>query len=115
MRNHQGDEPEDMVYLPGRKNPVRFRKGGDDLFLLQRVRDESHRFAIEFHRKLRGKAQHKSALDDVPGIGPAKKKALFMQFANIKDMAEATPEALAQVPGITLALAEKIIESLNKE
>jgi excinuclease ABC subunit C len=113
IRKPGKEEPEDMAYLPGRKNPVHFRKGGDDLFLLQRVRDESHRFAIEFHRKLRAKAQRQSILDEIEGIGPAKKKALLKHFGSVKRIAAAAPEDLAAVKGINRDLAETIHRMLT--
>ena len=67
--------------------------------LITRIQDEAHRFAIEYHRSLRGKAQTSSALEEIPGIGPARKKALMREFSSIEEIAEADVERLAQVPG----------------
>ena len=114
VRKHESDQPEDMAYLPGRKNPVLFRRGGDDLFLLQRVRDESHRFAIEYHRNLRQKDQRKSALDSIPGVGPGRKKALLRHFGSVKRIAAATEQDVAEVRGISKALAKSIHDALTE-
>ena len=78
------------------------------LKLLQRVRDEAHRFAIEYHRSLRSKEQVHSVLDDIPGIGPARRKALMKAFENIGDIKEASAEELAQIPEIPKNVAEEI-------
>jgi excinuclease ABC subunit C len=112
IRNAARGTPEDMAYLPGRKNAVRFLRGGDDLFLLQRVRDESHRFAIEFHRKLRSKAQRKSVLDIIPGVGPSRKRALIKHFGSVRQVGLATAKQIAEVKGIPENLAEQIHKAL---
>jgi excinuclease ABC subunit C len=85
------------VYLPGRPEPVRIPRGEDALYLLQRVRDEAHRFANQYHRSLRGKRMVDSILDDVPGIGPARKKALLREFGSLKRLREAEPGQLAEI------------------
>ncbi len=85
------------VYLPGRPEPVRIPRGEEALYALQRVRDEAHRFAVDYHRKLRGKRMVDSVLDDVPGIGPARKTALLRRFGSLKRMREASREDLADV------------------
>jgi excinuclease ABC subunit C len=85
------------VFLPGRPDPVRIPRGEDALYLLQRVRDEAHRFANQYHRSLRGKRMVDSVLDDISGVGPARKKALIKQFGSLKRMGEATVEQLAEV------------------
>ncbi|MCB9479712.1 MAG: excinuclease ABC subunit UvrC [Deltaproteobacteria bacterium] len=103
--------PEDMAYIPGRKNPVTFRRGSTTLFFLQRIRDEAHRFALEYHRKLRGKAQTFSALDDIEGVGPARRKALVKHFGSLRKIREADVEELTQAPGITRAVAEAIYDA----
>lgn len=115
IRTREENQPEDMAYLPGRKNPVRFTRGGDDLFLLQRVRDESHRFAIEFHRKLRDKKMRESVLDHVPGIGAARKKALLKHFGSVKRIAAATPEELSKASGISIDLGKTILDYLKEK
>ena len=83
-------------------------KHSEGFKLITRVQDEAHRFAIEYHRSLRSKEQVHSVLDDIPGIGPARRKALMKAFANIGDIKEATVEGLVQIPGIPLNVAEEI-------
>ena len=83
--------------------------------LITRIQDEAHRFAIEYHRSLRGKAQTSSALEEIPGIGPARKKALMREFGSIEEIAEADVERLTQVPEITAAAAEEIYRYFHKE
>ena len=83
-------------------------KHSEGFKLITRVQDEAHRFAIEYHRSLRSKEQVHSILDDIPGIGPARRKALMKAFANIGDIKEASAEELAQIPGIPRNVAEEI-------
>ncbi|MBU1226934.1 MAG: excinuclease ABC subunit UvrC [Actinobacteria bacterium] len=94
------------VYLPGRPDPVRIPRGEEALHLLQRVRDEAHRFANQYHRSLRGKRMVDSILDDVPGVGPARKKALLRRFGSLAKMREASQAELASVvpAGVAAAL-----------
>jgi len=88
------------VYLPGRAEPVRIPRGQEALYLLQRVRDEAHRFAVTYHRTLRGRRMVDSVLDAVPGVGPARKKALLRRFGSLKRIREASREDLGEaVPG----------------
>lgn len=82
--------------------------------LITRIQDEAHRFAIEYHRSLRSKAQVKSSLDDIPGIGPARRKALMKHFRSIEDIRNATADEIAEAPGIPLNVAIKIKEFLDK-
>jgi excinuclease ABC subunit C len=98
----------ERVFLPGRKNPVVLKPNSTALFLLQRIRDEAHRFAITYHRILRAKDHLQSALDDIPGIGPGRRKALLRHFGSLQRVYDATREELTQVPGITPALAQAI-------
>jgi excinuclease ABC subunit C len=81
--------------------------------MVQRLRDEAHRFAITYHRKLRAKQSIKSALDDVAGVGPARKRALLRVFGSTKQMKAATVDEIASVPGIGRSLAETIHSALN--
>jgi excinuclease ABC subunit C len=83
------------VYLPGRPEPLRLARDEEALYLLQQVRDEAHRFAITYHRNLRSKRMVDSVLDDVPGIGPTRKKALLRRFGSLKRIREASMEELA--------------------
>jgi excinuclease ABC subunit C len=101
------------VWLPGAAGPLVLPANSQALYLLQRLRDEAHRFAITYHRKLRAKAQTKSVLDELPGVGPARKRALLRVFGSAKQMRSATVDELASVPGISRNLAERIHEGLN--
>ena len=104
----------ERVFLPGRKNPVVLRPNSNALFLLQRVRDEAHRFANTYHRRLRDRARLTSPLDGVAGIGPRRRRALLRRFGSLRRVGEASAEELATVPGITLTLAARIKEKLAK-
>jgi len=104
-------EKEDKIYQPGRSNPVNFGREGDLLFLLQRIRDEAHRFAVSFHRKqIRRKSVH-SALDDIKGIGKKKKETLLKHFGSLKKIRAATHDELCALPGITAEIAKNIKET----
>ena len=82
--------------------------------LITRIQDEAHRFAIEYHKQLRGKAQVKSVLDDIPGIGPARRKALMRHFKSLEEMKQASMEELMEVPEINRAAAQEIVEFFHK-
>ena len=101
------------VWLPDQPDPVILPRGSDALYLLQRVRDEAHRFAITAQRKRRAKRVTASALDDVPGLGPARKKALLRHFGSVKRIRAASPAELAEVPGVGPGLAEGIARALS--
>jgi len=109
------NEPADKIYLPGRVNPVNFGKDMEALFLLQRIRDEAHRFAITFHRQKRGKTALHSALDDIPGIGKTRKAALMKKFGSFQKMRGASVEELAETPGINLDLARALFNALSSQ
>ena len=96
------------LFLPGRPDPVLLPATSPALYLVQRLRDEAHRFAITYHRDLRRKAAVKSVFDELPGIGPARKRALLRTFGSAKRVAEAPVEQIAAVPGIGRTLAERI-------
>ena len=98
----------DKLYLSGRKNPLRLKSDHPVLLLLMGIRDEVHRRAITYHRKLRKKETIKSALDLIPGIGPSKRKLLLKRFGSIDGIRRATEDELVQVRGITGNMAEKI-------
>ena len=95
----------ERVFLFGQKNPIILRQNSAELFLLTRARDEAHRFAITFHRKLRGKAATRSALDDVPGIGPKRRQALLKAFGSVGRLKQATEEDVTKVIGVKAAAA----------
>jgi excinuclease UvrABC nuclease subunit len=104
---------EELLCEEGRDEWIRLPRGSQGLFLLQRVRDEAHRFAITYHRKLHGKAATHSRLDDVPGIGPKRKKALLKAFGSIKRIREASFDEVLAVPGMTRDAAERVLEHLG--
>jgi len=103
---------EEEIFLPDAAEPVIMPRNSQALFLLQRVRDEAHRFAITFHRNLRGKHSVKSALDLVPGVGPKRRKMLIRTFGSVKGIREASEEQLAAAPGMTAKVAQQIKEHL---
>jgi excinuclease ABC subunit C len=96
------------LFVPGRPDPVILPRQSQGLYLIQRVRDEAHRFAITSHRKLRTKEGLASRLDAIPGIGPAKRKLLLNHFGSIQDIQDASLDDLTAVQGITPRLAEAI-------
>ena len=103
---------EEEIFLPHAAEPVIMPKNSQGLFLLQRARDEAHRFAVTFHRNLRGKSSVKSALDLVPGIGPKRRKMLIRSFGSVKGIREASEDQLAAAPGMTAKVARQIKEHL---
>ena len=100
------------VFIPGKPEPLDISRDSPALHILQRARDEAHRFAVSYHRKLRRKEGVTSILDDIPGIGPKRKKALLKRFGSIQAIEEAPLEELSQMKGITLALAQKLKQHL---
>jgi excinuclease ABC subunit C len=107
------ERSEERIFLPGQSNPVTLRRNSNALFLLQRVRDEAHRFAITHHRKLRSRQTLFSALDHIPGIGGARKRALLRAFGSIKRIQAATLEDLLRVPSINEKVAREIRDALH--
>jgi len=101
------------VWQPGEEYPVILPRSSEGLYLLQRVRDEAHRFAINYHRQKRGKAATTSALDDVPGLGPARRKTLLKHFGSVRKLGAASTEEIAEVPGIGPKLAVTIASALH--
>ena len=91
----------ERVYRPGRTNPIQLAPSSRGMLLLQRVRDESHRFAIEFQRELRSKVNMTSILEELPGIGPKKRNALLKALGSLREVRTATVEALERVPGLS--------------
>ena len=100
------------VWLPGDPHPVVLPRTSEGLYLLQRVRDEAHRFAIALHRTRRSKSMTSSALDDVPGLGETRRKAVLRHFGSIKRLSAATAEEVSEVPGIGPRTAEAIVTAL---
>jgi excinuclease ABC subunit C len=101
------------IFMPGLPQPLVLPANSQALYLLQRLRDEAHRFAVTYHRKLRAKSQTKSALDELVGVGPARKRALLRVFGSTRQMRSATIDEIASVPGISRSLAERIHAGLN--
>ncbi|HHY45718.1 MAG TPA: excinuclease ABC subunit UvrC [Firmicutes bacterium] len=100
------------IYLPHRPDPIRLPRDSKALFLLQRVRDEAHRFAVSYHRKLRQKEEMESRLAGIPGIGEKRLKNLLMKFGSIDGIRAAAPEELAAVPGMNRKVAEALVSYL---
>ncbi len=105
---------EEELWLPGWDEPVTLPAGSASLYLIKRVRDEAHRFAITYHRELRGKAMTASALDDIPGVGPGRKKLLLRAFGSVKRLREADVDAIAAVPGVPREVAEEVAAVLRQ-
>lgn len=101
------------LFLPGRSDPVLLPTTSPALYLVQRLRDEAHRFAITYHRALRSKRAVHSAFDDLPGVGPRRRAALLRVFGSLKRVREAPVEQIAAVPGIGPALAQRIKAALE--
>jgi excinuclease ABC subunit C len=99
---------QEEIFLPDREEPILLDHHTPELHLIQRIRDEAHRFCITHHRGLRGKASIHSQLEDIPGIGPKRRKALLTKLGSLKAIREATEEQLLAVPGMTRAAAEAV-------
>lgn len=108
-------EKTEDIYLPGWEMPLSLDQHSQALYLIERIRDEAHRFAITRHRALRTKKQTHSSLEDIPGIGPAKRRALLAYFKSIKAMREASEEEITAVKGISKENARVIFETLHKD
>lgn len=100
---------QEEIFLPDREEPILLDHHTPELHLIQRIRDEAHRFGITHHRALRGKASIRSQLEDIPGIGPKRRKALLNRLGSLKAIREASREELLAVPGMTSAAAEAVL------
>ncbi|MGB1657655.1 MAG: excinuclease ABC subunit UvrC [Longimicrobiales bacterium] len=105
---------EEEVFMPGRSDPVRLNRRHRALHLLQRIRDEAHRFAVRYNRKLRSKRTLRSDLGDIPGVGPKRQQVLLRRFGSLKGVKEATREEIARIPGFSEALASRILTYLGR-
>jgi excinuclease ABC subunit C len=105
---------EEEVFVPGRPDPVILDRGSAGLQLLQRIRDEAHRFALGFHRRRRDTQARESILDALPGVGPARKRALIQHFGSPESLLAATPEELEGVPGVPAKTGRRIYAALHK-
>jgi excinuclease ABC subunit C len=101
------------VYLPGRTDPVRIARDSEALYLLQQVRDEAHRFAITYHRSLRGRKMTRSALDDVPGLGPGRRARLLREFGSLKRLRELGEEELLALSWLPDAVGRAVYTRLH--
>lgn len=106
-------ENPDRIFLEGEKTPVILPAGSTLLQLLQRIRDEAHRFAVDYHRRLRRQSATHSRLEEIPGIGPQRRTALLKHFGSLEQLYRASEEELAAVPGISRVLAERIYRELH--
>ncbi|MBC7805792.1 MAG: excinuclease ABC subunit UvrC, partial [Akkermansiaceae bacterium] len=103
----------ELVYVPGRAEPIELPRNSPALFLLQRVRDEVHRFAITYHRTVRGRAANMSVLDEIPGIGPLRRRNLLKYFGSVERMKNAGVEDLAKAPGMSKPAAQAVYDHLR--
>ena len=101
------------VYLPGQPEPLVITRGSESLFVLQHIRDEAHRFAVTYHRKKRAKRSLHSELDDIPGVGATRKRALLKRFGSVARLRTASVEELQATPGLGPAMARTIHERLH--
>jgi excinuclease ABC subunit C len=101
------------VYRPGDPDPIRIPRDSEALYLLQQIRDEAHRFAITYHRQLRGKKMTKSVLDDVPGLGPTRRARLLKEHGSVKKLRELTEEELVAIPWLPGAVARATYAALH--
>jgi excinuclease ABC subunit C len=101
------------LFVPNRPDPIVLPRTAQGLYLVQRIRDEAHRFAVTYHQKVRSRRAVRSVLDDIAGVGPARKRALLRKFGSVRAMQEAPVEDLAAVGGVGAALAERIKQALT--
>jgi len=106
---------EERIFLPGRKNPVTFATNSPALFLLERIRNETHRTAIGYHRKLRQKTNRRSMLDEIPGVGPKRKTQLLKYFGSLSALKAATVDEIARVSGVSRDAAQNVYEFLHAD
>jgi excinuclease ABC subunit C len=105
---------EEEVFLPGRKEAIRMDRRDRPLQLLQRIRDEAHRFAVTYNRKLRRKRTIRSDLGDIPGIGPTRQQALLSRFGSVKGITQASEDEIARVPGFSQVMAARVLTYLKR-
>lgn len=104
---------DEEVFMPGRPEPVRLDRRDKSLHLLQRIRDEAHRFAVRYNRKLRSKRTLRSDLGDIPGVGPTRQTELLRRFGSVKGVRAASAEEIARLPGFSEVLASRILTYLG--
>ncbi len=113
--SHTKLDTAEEIYTPGAPDPIILPRSSQGLYLLQRIRDEAHRFGISYHRKLRSDRTFKSVLDEIPGIGPKRKQALMKHFGSVRAISAASTEELAALDGMTYAAAEKVKEHIGRK
>jgi len=102
------------IFLPGRPEAIRIPRQSEALYMLQRIRDESHRFAITYHRQLRNKRMTKSVLDEIPGLGPTRKKRLINEMGGVRAIQKAELEDLQQLSWLPDAVAYAVYEKTHR-
>ena len=112
-KDERRGETQDKIFRPHRANPVNFGKDEAPLLFLQRIRDEAHRFAIRYHRQRRSKAATESVLDDIPGIGPKRRRLLLRTFGTIEKIRAAPPDTLRALPGMDSRAVRNLITRLH--
>jgi excinuclease ABC subunit C len=103
------------VFVPGRSDPILLPRGSEALYLLQRVRDESHRFAVAYHRQLRSRRMTGSVLDDIPGLGPARRKRLVKEMGGVRAVQRAGLPDLQKLSWLPDAVAEAVYVKAHRE
>jgi excinuclease ABC subunit C len=112
--NHTQISSQEEIYIPGSPEPIILPRSSQGLYMVQRIRDEAHRFSITYHRKVRSERTFKSVLDEIPGIGPKRKQALLKHFGSVKAISAASLDDLAALDGMTRDAAEKVKEYIGK-
>jgi len=112
--DHTQSSTQEEIYTPGAPEPIILPRSSQGLYLLQRIRDEAHRFSITYHRKLRSERTFKSVLDEIPGIGPRRKQALMKHFGSVRAISAASLDELTALDGMTRDAAEKVKEYIGR-
>src|ERR1700676_3732614 len=113
-RDRAVTKSEERVFLPNRKDPIVLPRNSSALFVLVRIRDEAHRFAITYNRELRRRARLRSVLDDIEGVGPVRRRAMLRHFGSLRRIREATTDEIAGVKGLNRDLAAEIRRHLDE-
>jgi excinuclease ABC subunit C len=112
--SHTKLDTAEEIYVPGSPEPITLPRNSQGLYLIQRIRDEAHRFGITYHRKLRTERTFKSVLDEIPGIGPKRKKVLMKHFGSVHAISAASLDELSSLDGMTRDAAEKVKEYIGR-
>lgn len=112
--NHTQTSSLEEIYTPGASEPIILPRSSQGLYLVQRIRDEAHRFSVTYHRKIRSERTFKSVLDEIPGIGPKRKQALLKHFGSVRAIGAASIDELSALDGMTRDAAEKVKEYIGK-